>query len=327
MGITTREFGPHAVGRKLTIAEMDENFNYLNGPPQQDFLPSADNVYSLGSAEFRWKEIIVGTGTIIMVDTETGVSAELSVENGVLLVNGVSLLGAAGITFIADDTVQTTAYDPTKLQILHNNLQLQDGNDNITVQLITDENGIGKILFGGSASTGIYMNNGLFIDDITYHGTDSGVKPLYYNSATGKVTYNSDIPAPVAQSFNPQFADGGTLAGVVATGSYTMIAPKICFFRVYVDFSTCTNFGTSQYQITLPFPSAQTMRQGGGTLHQPSTASLYHIAGITDISENTRTLKLTYSGSTTDLAWKYNTPVGATTTASHFDISGTYEIA
>ena len=284
MGITTREFGPHAVGRKLTIAEMDENFNYLNGPPQQDFLPSADNVYSLGSAEFRWKEIIVGTGTIIMVDTETGVSAELSVENGVLLVNGVSLLGAAGITFIADDTVQTTAYDPTKLQILHNNLQLQDGND-------------------------------------------SGVKPLYYNSATGKVTYNSDIPAPVAQSFNPQFADGGTLAGVVATGSYTMIAPKICFFRVYVDFSTCTNFGTSQYQITLPFPSAQTMRQGGVTLHQPSTASLYHIAGITDISENTRTLKLTYSGSTTDLAWKYNTPVGATTTASHFDISGTYEIA
>jgi len=30
MGITTREFGPNRKGSKLTTAEMDENFNYLN---------------------------------------------------------------------------------------------------------------------------------------------------------------------------------------------------------------------------------------------------------------------------------------------------------
>jgi hypothetical protein len=30
MGITTREFGPNEKGSKLTIAEMDENINYLN---------------------------------------------------------------------------------------------------------------------------------------------------------------------------------------------------------------------------------------------------------------------------------------------------------
>ena len=30
MGITTREFGPNAKGSKLSIAEMDENCNYLN---------------------------------------------------------------------------------------------------------------------------------------------------------------------------------------------------------------------------------------------------------------------------------------------------------
>ena len=33
MGITTREFGPNAKGSKLTIAEMDENFNYLDNKP------------------------------------------------------------------------------------------------------------------------------------------------------------------------------------------------------------------------------------------------------------------------------------------------------
>ena len=140
---------------------------------------------------------------------------------------------------------------------------------------------------------------------------------------------DSKLPtSPVAQSFNPLFTDAsGTLAGVTATGSYTMLSPKICFFRVYVDFAGCTNFGTLQYQITLPFPSVETMRQAGGTLHQTTGSALYHIAGITDVSLSASIHKLYYSGSTTDLNWKFNTPVGGTTITSHFDISGTYEIA
>jgi hypothetical protein len=136
-----------------------------------------------------------------------------------------------------------------------------------------------------------------------------------------------DTVNPVANSFNPLFTDAsGTLAGVTATASYTMIAPKICYFRIYADFASCTNFGTGQYQITLPFPSVETMRQAGGTLHQVTGASLYHIAGITDVASSASIHKLYYSGSTTDLAWKFNTPVGGTTVTSHFDISGTYEI-
>jgi len=138
---------------------------------------------------------------------------------------------------------------------------------------------------------------------------------------------NGYVP-PVAQSFNPLFTDvSGTLAGATVTGSYTMLSPKICYFRVYVNFASCTNFGTLEYGITLPFPSVETMRQAGGTLHQPTGAAQYHVAGITDIAVSTTIHKLYYSGSTTDLAWKYNTPVGGTTVTSHFDLSGTYQIA
>jgi hypothetical protein len=135
------------------------------------------------------------------------------------------------------------------------------------------------------------------------------------------------IPA-AAQSFNPSFTDAsGTLAGVTATGSYTMLSPKVCFFRVRADFSGCTNFGTLGYQITLPFASIETMRQANGTLHQVTGGALYHIAGITDSdTAPSNIMKFYYSGSTTDLVWKYNTPVGGTTVTSHFDISGVYEI-
>lgn len=143
----------------------------------------------------------------------------------------------------------------------------------------------------------------------------------------GNVQNLSDYVNPPTQTFDSLFTDAsGTLAGVTVRGSYTMIAPNICYFRVYVDFVGCTNFGTGQYQITLPFASAETMRQANGTLHQTTGNSLYHIAGITDISVSSTIHKLYYSGSTTDLNWKFNTPVGATTVTSHFDISGVYEI-
>jgi hypothetical protein len=127
-------------------------------------------------------------------------------------------------------------------------------------------------------------------------------------------------------AFNPLFTDASaTTAGAVATGSYILVG-KLCYFRVYVDFASCTNFGTLQYQITLPFASVATMRQSGGSLHQVTGSALYHIAGITDTSVSNTVHKLYYSGSTTDLAWKFNTPVGGTTVTSHFDISGVYEI-
>jgi len=160
----------------------------------------------------------------------------------------------------------------------------------------------------------------LFVDGTT------GI--MHVKDIMGNIQPLSDfIQSPIAQSFNPLFTDAsGTTSGAVATASYTMISPKICFFRVYVDFANCTNFGTGQYQITLPFPSVETMRQAGGTLHQVTGNSLYHIAGITDVANSTTIHKLYYSGGTTDLNWKFNTPVGGTTITSHFDITGVYQI-
>ena len=159
----------------------------------------------------------------------------------------------------------------------------------------------------------------VFVDGIT------GVMKV--KDIMGNIQPLSDFIFPTEQSFDALFTDAsGTLAGVTVTSFYTMIAPKICYFRVYVDFAGCTNFGTGQYQITLPFPSIETMRQANGTLHQTSGNSLYHIAGVTDIITSSTVHKLYYSGSTTDLNWKFNTPVGATTITSHFDISGVYQI-
>ena len=167
---------------------------------------------------------------------------------------------------------------------------------------------------------GVARPSELVVDQLTQN--------LYVGNTNGNlnlVAYGSGVTNPTA--FNPQFTDASsTTAGSTATASYTLIGP-LCYFRVYVDFATCTNFGTGQYQITLPFASVETMRIAGGTLHQTTGNSLYHIAGITDVVDSTTVHKLYYSGSTTDLNWKYNKPVGGTTVTSHFDISGIYQIA
>lgn len=173
------------------------------------------------------------------------------------------------------------------------------------------------------AYNGVARPSELVVDQLTQN--------LYVGNTNGNlnlIAFGSGVSTPTA--FDPQWTDGsGTTAGSTVTASYTLMGP-LCYFQVYVDFATCTNFGTLGYQITLPFPAAQTIRMANGTLHQTSGAGSpanFHIAGITDTDVSTTVHKLYYSGSTTDLVWKYNTPVSATNTGSHFDLCGIYQIA
>jgi hypothetical protein len=177
-----------------------------------------------------------------------------------------------------------------------------------------------------------------------------GTRANTYIGTTGEVFYDVDGTTPmrlsngvtpggipfgissVNTSYTPEFktVSGNTLSGTVTTGSYVKQG-AIVHFRVNVNFANTSDFGNaSQYQVTLPFPVASTVTIRGGTLHSkpanPANNALYHIAGITDIDDvSNTTMLLYYSGSTTDLAWKSTTPVGATSNVSHFDISGAYE--
>ena len=178
-------------------------------------------------------------------------------------------------------------------------------------------------LGGNRANTYIVKVGDIFYDV-------DGTTPL----RLGDGTTPGGIPfgiASVSTTFNPQFRSntGNTLAGTVSTGSYVKQG-VIVHLRINVDFANTTQFDSianNQYQFTLPFPTASTITLRGGSLHQTTGASagIYHIAGITDTDYSNTTMNLYYSGSTTDLAWKYSTPVGATSNTSHFDLSGSYE--
>lgn len=156
-----------------------------------------------------------------------------------------------------------------------------------------------------------------------------GSKEKRWNSLyVGEGVQTTAYVVPTSNTFNP-FFDSITPAvqGItIQTGNYTMVTPKLCYYRVFVDFAGCTNFGTTQYKITLPFRSKSNFRNANGLLHQFTGDIYYHIAGHIELAQSATVVKLYYSGSTSELAWKNTTPVGATTITSHFDISGIYEI-
>jgi len=114
MGITTRQYGPNAKGSKLSIQEMDENFNFLNTGPKTDLIPDTDNTYALGSSEKRWKEIHIGEGTMYITDAVTGDTAALTINDGIFFIDGIAQAQlpnviVTNLTF-NDNSVQTTAY-------------------------------------------------------------------------------------------------------------------------------------------------------------------------------------------------------------------------
>jgi hypothetical protein len=194
----------------------------------------------------------------------------------------------------------------------------------------SDITGISRAVMKDNAQVTIANYNGnarpgeLVVEQIT--------NTLYVGDTNGNLTILVN-GADTENTWNPLFTDAsGTFAGGTVIGNYILIG-ALCYFHFYIDFTGVTNYGTGQYQFNLPIPSKSTITARGGTLHQTSgtgAPSLFHIAGITDIESSSLIHKLYYSGSTTDLAWKYNTPNSGYWAAagnSHFDISGSYQIA
>ena len=176
------------------------------------------------------------------------------------------------------------------------------------------------------------VSNTKFSNTVTFANTTTFSRAI---TVANTITYSDNTVQNTAftvtsAAFNPQFSTNtGNVLSISAgtqTGNYTKIG-KICHFRAYIQFANSTYAdGGGQYQIILPFASAATVTARGGSLHNPNTASIYHLAGIVDIASNTTVMSLYYTGSTTDLAWKNSTPVGwFSGNVSHFDISGVYE--
>ena len=72
-----------------------------------DLMPSVDAAYYVGKPGLRWKGVYVGTGSVWIQDISLGTDAELTVDNGVLYINGAYQLQVGQLKFF-ENTIEST---------------------------------------------------------------------------------------------------------------------------------------------------------------------------------------------------------------------------
>ena len=170
----------------------------------RSILPTFNNEFDLGSPAMRWRHVWVGAGTIFILDETLGTDVAIGAKDGIVYLEGGVGLQVGQLKFINNTIESSTGAEDIQIGLLTSSanlvlnrnvvmgadktFQLRDGNDNVILQLTTDESGQGKIVYGGG-STGITMGDGLAINGIGHQDYTSGSQVLSYASSTGKVTY------------------------------------------------------------------------------------------------------------------------------------------
>ena len=100
-----------------------------------NLVPSRDNFYTLGSNQFRWKDLQLGPGTLFIEDPETGNQVAITVNDGSLLLDGADSLRignirltAAGIeSILSDQDITIGNLGDTGYVVLARGLKFPDG--------------------------------------------------------------------------------------------------------------------------------------------------------------------------------------------------------
>ena len=217
MPLLTRQFGDNPKGSVLTFEEMDDNLIYLEGLTKLDLIPLTDNVYTLGTSASRWKSISVGPGTINITDQTLLTDASLTVNNGVLQVNGANQLQVGQLKFV-DNTIES----------ISGGINIQIGLTGSTASLLLNRNvelATGKTLTFGDGSvqttaagfveeytptsaTDSYGFTGSLVrdDENIYVRTNAyGWRAIPYNNTYGSfydTTNQGNTPASTARAIN-----------------------------------------------------------------------------------------------------------------------------
>lgn len=122
-----------------------------------NIVPTADDIYSLGTALLRWSAVHIGPGSLFLQDTnDAGLNVEITVTDGVLLVNGTSTFQVGNIRI-----TDPTPGNPTVAAINGDPLYLT-GN----LVSISDTAGLGRLTVGNggvainSSDTNVTLSDG-----------------------------------------------------------------------------------------------------------------------------------------------------------------------
>ena len=191
--------GGFGVGDNNTLV-IDSNANIIGNTVRTgNIVPSADNTYFLGNADNRWANIWLGPGTIYMTDiANTANTAQLTVSNGILQVNGAAGLQA---NLVSGNTSLTMSNSGPILMAV-------GGNANVLAVNSSNVEVTGDITASGNATATYFKGNGSLLTGIggtfaqyVCANTVSAVNPSYYQlQALGSFTPQALATVPTTVS-------------------------------------------------------------------------------------------------------------------------------
>lgn len=193
--ITARHIQDYVLGN-LTVVGTTLGTNTSSQVIQlaSDVLPKTDETYSLGSSDKKFKTVWVGTGSVYITDKTLGTNAELTVDNGVLQINGANQLQVGQLKF-SQNTIESTT-GGTDIQI---------GLTTSTANLVLNRN---TVIAAGKTLTvnGAFLHNGLYIEKPNYvtvssagtytASTLTSINILLYTAGSVNVTWTMP-PNPI----------------------------------------------------------------------------------------------------------------------------------
>ena len=131
-------------------------------------IPVADNTYFLGDSTHRWANLWIGPGTIYITDSNvaSGLTAELTVLNGVLQINGADQLQVGQLKFV-DNTIES----------ITPNIDIQIGLTSASANLLLNRNTVvdsSKTLYTGDivVTGNLTVSSDQIPDNIDVNGTN-----------------------------------------------------------------------------------------------------------------------------------------------------------
>lgn len=276
-----------------------------------NLIPKADNVYTLGTEALRWKDISLGEGTIRITDVTTGRTVRISVDQGVLLLDGSDSLRLGNIKLtstgiesqLPSQDIRIGNIGDTGFLSLARGLRFPDGTTQSTGSLQGDAGAIGPQ--GPIGATGAIGPQGLKGD----------------TGATGPQGPSGLPGAPTSYTGTFTAASTGNVANAIITAS-SIQNGKLVYVSIEIDLSSVTNFGNGQYSTSLPYACKRDTVIRNGHLHNAAKDTHYIISGECDASSNE--LKFYYVASNQDVELDYNSPK-VLAAGDELYISGIYE--
>jgi hypothetical protein len=206
------------------------NINAANISNYGNIIPSADNTYFLGNATNRWANLWLGPGTIYITDSaNTANTAELTVTNGVLQVNGATGLqsnlvsGSTAITLANSGNITMTVAGTS------NALAIND----LGVTTNGYFSAVGNISCGNLRTTGIVLSSGTIAGaNITSPGSISA----FGNITGGNISTAGNVTSVGNISCGNISATGNVTSGNFAVVGNLSVTGNIFATPIYGSF-------------------------------------------------------------------------------------------